>query len=755
MQAGTLAGTDDVRKFTTRILVAGVERQAKDWRLGRDLVGELPEQVVAVTGLKQASGTITWAEGPDVAAPGINPWNASSGWLPRSGDPVVIYVSDGVTEWRKFTGVIDETTGDIGGQPTSTIIDHSDMLNTKFSHVALQRIMPPRERAAADYRAVGLSHLYYVDAALRTAGFYALPPQEARQILSVPAQTSMWPEAGVMLTGVVGGPDANGSPWCSTYNGPHGVSVADVLNTYAPALSYPLTEPVRFSMTVGADHNGNTTMKAYYGATDYVELAVAGSRTAIARVNGTDVCSLVLGAATGVSLLIKAGAWTLRTSTGATAAGTATNPTTAAMDRVSISADVNSRVAGFHAVHTSASTENLYTAHVPTARYRMELTNHLGLMDAGPAIESRSCRDVLNDISKATLSGTWIDEAGVYNWAPSVGLRDQTPVQTVTTLDDIRSLAWSDSLLGVRSRVETTYDLPGISRSRWDNVLWYQGNTETLESGQVKTEFIKPPSDTDWVQLSQDYLILGEPGASEPSNSGWGSVTGAMLTNATTEVIGDASLSSTLTQISTTTYKLVHVAGALPAGKKLELRYPSTSTTVWARWLKEALPLIRGFAKTEWAKQTVLSTTPGPAYAPVLAHDAGPWLSREGTDTVVVLRVADYIAAQVSAPAPTITGMRVGYDPRRQLGDVVTIASPGLMGVTLNALIVGVDESARDAYEQSLAVRIITATSDYTTYGQFEAAHPDTLTYEQWRLLFPATATYDTFHDDPLRGATL
>ena len=700
---------------------------------------------MAVSGIQQATGTITWADGPDVTDSSVNPWNSSSGWLPGKGDPVTIYVTDGVTEWVQFTGLIDETTGSVGGLAQSTIIDNSDRLNATFSHEPLMRIMPPLKRADPDYRASGLSYLYYVDQALRTAGFFATPPQEERQILSVPAQSSMWPERGVMLTGQIGGPDGSASPWCATFNGPAGASIADVLNSYRPALSFPLTEPVRYSMTVGADHSGNASMKGYYGATDYVEIAVAGSRTVVARVNGTDVCSLVLGSATGVSLLIKAGAWTLRTNTGATATGSAANPTTAVLDRVTISADANSRVAGFHAVHTSDSTERLYTNHVPTARYRMELTNHLGLMDAGPTIEPTTCRDILERISKSVLAGMWIDEFGVFNWAPSVGLRNQSSVQTVTTLDDVRSIEWADNLLGARSSVESSYKLPGINRSRWDNVLWYQGNTETLESGQVKTDFLNPPANTDWVGLSQDYLVLGDPGASAPSNSGWGSVTGAQLANDTSEALGNGYLTSTLTQINVNTYKVVHTAGSLPAGEKLELRYPSASTTIWARWLKQAFPLLRGFGKTDWATQTIKSTTQGPAYAPVLSHDLGPWLARED-DTTVALRVTDYIASQVAAPSPTITGMRVGYDPRRQLGDVITVSSPDLMGVTITALIVGVRNAAGDSFTQSLAVRIISASSTYTTYEQFNNAGGQ-LTYEQWNLLSPTTLNHDQFND--------
>ena len=77
------------------------------------------------------------------------------------------------------------------------------------------------------------------------------------------------------------------------------------------------------------------------------------------------------------------------------------------------------------------------------------------------------------------------------------------------------------------------------------------------------------------------------------------------------------------------------------------------------------------------------------------------------------------------------------------------------MGVTINALIVGVRNSAGDSYTQTLNVRIVSAKSTYTTYGQFEQAHPDTLTYEQWRVLFPATETDADFNNEPMRGATL
>lgn len=99
----------------------------------------------------------------------------------------------------------------------------------------------------------------------------------------------------------------------------------------------------------------------------------------------------------------------------------------------------------------------------------------------------------------------------------------------------------------------------------------------------------------------------------------------------------------------------------------------------------------------------------------------GCW-SVETDNTIIQTRIADFIARQVSTPAPVIDGLSVIYDPRRQLGDVITTSSPNLMGVELRALIVGISNSAGDSFEQSLSVRIISAKSTFTTYDQLAAA---------------------------------
>ena len=81
MQVGELIG-GDVQAPTSRIMVNGVKRAAVSWSVGRELSGDLPEQVVAASGIVQATGSVLWNDGPDVTDKPVNPFNRSSGWLP-------------------------------------------------------------------------------------------------------------------------------------------------------------------------------------------------------------------------------------------------------------------------------------------------------------------------------------------------------------------------------------------------------------------------------------------------------------------------------------------------------------------------------------------------------------------------------------------------------------------------------------------------------------------------------------------------
>lgn len=737
MQAGELSSTST---FLSRVLVDGVERPHASWDVSGEVGGDLPEQVTVLSGAVAATGTIEWARTSPVSDRPVAPFGAVADWLPPMGARVVIQEGDGTSWWTVFTGTIDSTRGDLTGPAVSKIVDDLDRLEAPFSHAPMQRVMPPRSRGASSYLGAGLTHLYYVDACLRAAGFYALPPSEARQAVSVPAQSSMWPEAGVMVSGTVGG--TNAGSWAVTSDGPDGASINNVVASYSPRIALAYGEPVRLSMTVAPEHAGTTTMLATWGS-QQVTLAVAGSRTVIARLNGSEVCRVVMGAAVRVSLHINGTAWELRTDTGATASGTAGSPSSSTLSLVTISADPNSRVAGFHVCFTSGSTRWLYTDHIPTARYDLTDRSLLGVMDAAPAIEQSTCRQVLDEISAATLSAMWIDELGVFQWVPSRSLTGRTPVRTFTTADDILAMPWRDDLRSVRSGAVVRHRLPACTRSRWDNVLWSQGGIASMESGQVTTTFLSPDSDTDWVGAMGTVLQLGATGSSAPASAGWGSMVGGIVSDGATDAIAGSELDVDVAQLTAQTWRVRHTVGSIPSASKLELRYPENSTTIWPRWLGESLPIFRGWATTEWTDIETVSDAQwgGPAWAPVLTHELGPWLCTED-DNTLPQRLADGLAVATRAPMPVITGLDVWPDPRIQRGDVIRIDSTAYLGARFNAVVTGVSRSRDVASAMSVSIRILSITvAGGQTYEDWSSQYPGTLTYAQWAALTAQTYT--------------
>lgn len=749
MQGGSLV-TGDVQQLTSRITVAGVTRAHKSWEVTRELSGDMPAQVVAGSGIRQATGTIVWAEGDDVSDVAVNPWNASSGWLPKQGEFVVIYVSDGVTEWPQFAGVIDENSGDVGGLPQSTIVDYIDYLNKPVTNPAVFWLHPPKSEGG-DMMGVGMSAGYAVDRALRACGFFATPRMETYCVWSVPGQMSLWPELGTVTSSVAysGLPKLGPSNWDASW----GKAQSDFDTTYSPSGIFASgTTPIQLTARVDAAHAGSFTLNAFFD-TIKVQLSIPGNGTAIGRLNGVDAVSLNIGSAsTIVTLRVADGVWTLKTSGGATASGSLAVPSGTNLSTIQITAAPEARVAGMQVSAAPTGYEFQSIGHKDL--YYQDTGAFVGVMDCLPANVNRPAIELLTEISKASLSAMWFDEAGKFKFIGSDVLRAQAPSQTVTTLDDIYALSWSDSRLGVRSTVRVKYRMPASNKSRYSSVTLWQGSGETMGSNEEKVLFAEAPSDEDWAEI--DHGAVSSAGGLAAFNAGRGTWNGGYIESADGTWVADTGYGTwdPIVTIDERTRKFRVTTSTLPAGKTYVTATPDDATNFFKRFRGFNYPILRGRGKVKWTDAYRTASTTGPAGFPDLEHDSGVWGARS-VDTVVQDNLASYIAGMVTTPSPTIDSVRVGYDPRRTLGDVITISSPDLMGVTINALITGVRNSASDSYTQTLNVRIISATSTYTTYGQFEQAHPDTLTYEQWRLLFPATETYADFNNEPLRGATL
>ena len=153
----------------------------------------------------------------------------------------------------------------------------------------------------------------------------------------------------------------------------------------------------------------------------------------------------------------------------------------------------------------------------------------------------------------------------------------------------------------------------------------------------------------------------------------------------------------------------------------------------------------------EWVDATYAASAASNGAAPTLAHDLGYWGGEYFEGGSVAQRIGDYLAGQVSAPQPTITGLGVIYDPRRQIGDVYTLRSEWL-GIELRVLVTDISEDHGDGSHQSLTVRVISATNIRpVTYDDLAAAW-DSGNYTSLNAAW-AALTYNDMAADPLRGA--
>lgn len=744
----------DVRELTTYAIVGGVRREIESVSLDRALAGDLPEQVVSGGGVAGSAGTIIWASAEDVQVQEVSPWHKVGGWPPAKGDRVQVYVTDGTTSWPRFTGVIDATSGTVGGGMQSTVIDSRDRLNTTFTQPALLRHMTPSAEGSA-YRSIGLSQWHALMSALRAAGIYNTPPMVSNVAVSAPLQGSAWPEAGSLrdAQGLVEGNHAQ------FYQAPWGHAAGGFLAHYLPRTSELISAPLQVTMVVAPEHLGTAFVSVYFSDTVYVQLQINSSwRVTATYVNGATTVEVLnraltnVGLSTTLTLLVKGGVWDLRTSNGERVFASQAVSGGAAMDRVYLSVSESARVAGVQVSRPlTLSHEFSSLTFVPSCRFTISL---LALsMDMSPRIESRGVSEVVDEICKATLTAAWWDESGVLQLVPSDRMRSAEPVQSITTLDDITAMGWEDSLLSVRSKVEVTWKDPAISKGRFQRKELFRGPGDTMEAQDNIEVFATPDDSTEWFGVDRNPRRLDD--------SNWGvynrkrgSFTGVYYMDSTDNELPSSTASTAISveSMGTVALKVSHTAGALGTGIEASLGTSENATAIRPYLRGQNLPVIRGFGAGRWMDAVHVSSITGPSYAPALTHDLGCWGHEFSAGGSVAQRLADFIAGQVTSPVPTLTDVSVLYDPRRQLGDVITIQS-GILDVTIRALVVAINEShAPGDHGQSLTVRIISVTSTRkVTYAEFEAAWAGS-NYAAMEAAWSGL-TYTNFENDPLEGA--
>ena len=756
MQAGELAD-DVVRTYSSRVVVDGVEREHASWDLEREIPGDIPPQVVGGSGIMQTTGTIVWADNRAVKQPGDNPWNPTS-WWPDEGQQVEIYVSDGVTEWKQFTGVIDETTGDVGDPVIqSKIIDRYDDLSVKISHDPLLRQMPPAQRGGS-YRYADLVPSYHLDYAFRAAGWAATPRQEANTVLLVPMMGGVWPHVGTLESAL---DFTNSSTTPSNKTTPWGFAIGDARLAYSLRYTRPASTPLQVTLMVGPRHEDTANVSVVLTSGQLITVSVAADRSVRARLgpegDQQTVCLLSVEQMRDtevVTLLVKGRSWSLRTDTGHEASGTAPVTPSGSTDRVIVTAWPDAVIGGLMVNHP----DQTYLEHRPSIQWGEPVGNyrkrayidtsnisHLSVITAAPAIVSRTAASVIQEISEALLGACWIDEHGNIRWATGQALRFRNLVDTVTTADHVTRMSVRKSLLGSRSLVTVQHKVASISYSRYQMIEVWRGNTKTLGSGDHVEDIISPPAEEEWVMVDTDYSRIG------PYNAGlynqkYGSFMGFTYTqDGDYYPPGGIADVTTFTKIGPDAWKLTHTVPYLPAGVQAQTRTPDdeengTNYYSWNR--NNSLPLVQAGARVQWQEEEV---TPTGVFGvgPQLVHDAGPWAAFN-----IAENIGAYLQSQTERPLPTITGIEVIADPRRQLADMIRIDSPGLMGVRIQAFVNKISTGFdANGLTQSLGLTTVGATTLWQTYAQFNDAGGQ-LTYAQWNALQPTPLTHAGFNQD-------
>lgn len=750
MQNGEFQSSDVV-ELSSRVRVNGITRPVQDYSIQRQVANVLPSELSTHSGLSQATGSITWGSVDEVDPGKINPWNPSTGWIPKDGDRVTIEITDGVTWWTQFVGQLDGTSGAVGGGMQSELIDGIDQLSAPVNVPAIMGWMPAPDGGNA-FRRVSISNAYHTNAAMRAGGFHFTPPAEFGCVLDLPLVGSAWPVKGECVSSYRT-TDPAASP-------PGRVFFTDMTATYRPTVARAATVPVQLTMVRAPGYQDTSFVRATYG-TKTVELMNTTS-SVLARVNGATVATIVATGARVTQLLMKDGVVTVKADNGQSATAAASIGTTETLTVIGVLAGLGARIRGVQVSHpTAPSHEFKSIGFTPTGN--IELGDYYAGCTALPAVNNRAGREVLEEVAAAVLRPYWIDETGVLQNVATQVLINRVPVQTLTTRDDIRALGWESNLRSNRSEVRAKYLWASSSRrNTYSLTVWQEPDSITLGSGDIHEVIVEPPSGEEWVMVDETPTILGIHALDEV-NKGIGTLMGGVYTDGVNEVW--ASMPSTdklavsLSKVSAAAWRLIHTAKTLAAGHQVELRTVSETfsggTTLWPFWWGQLTSIIRAKGRTKWIEKErtpTIAGTVGPAYE----HDFGPWATGSGdsTETEIIDQITSFLAELTANPHPMITQLDVGYDPRRQLGDVINIDSPTLLGIKLKCLVVGINNDVGQSYTQSLSVMVLDAQSTFTSYQQFADAWGTTADYNAFATVWGTISSYTDFSADPLKGTS-
>lgn len=713
-----------------------------------------PVQRVFLGGRERAHVSVQWeaecrgfrVNGPAVSArTGQIEWSpvsaVSNGFasdMPARGDRVEVwqgYMVPGTSTpvlVRTFTGKILSSVK-TRDSLVSEIVDDFDMLSAPVDLRPLLPSMPPIVDGQA-FRRIGLMPTYVTHRAAASAGFHATPPLQSGGVVSASMAGSTWPEHGTLLNssrayGVDGLPSFIATEW--------GVAVRDVVAEYEGATAGPGI--VGISAMIGPlATTGPTSITMKFSDTDWIRLTVSASRAVTAQVSTAGTVHsfgvLPMSGATHVRFVwnTATSAWGFRDDQSGEITGTRSWPFSGRAYTVTVVALPTGPAVGGINAGTYSSNVPPFT---PTARLGPS-ANHRHLKATRP-LTGQSAVKVLRAQADAELASFWIDADGVLQWRNRRDMSSTTPVTALTSQKNLLDSGTVSSWDSVASRVDVTHKHVATSVRKMATITVWQGNGQSLDSGDTDSTIASPGPDDVWVYVDNSMDVLGLTGDLAGYNRGrrtWGTAVRVHEDGSEQWGYDYATLDFEVLAWDAYLFRTT-VASSLGAAWTVQLRAPDTSkvtTGVWNTWSGEKGPILRAYGRAQGTDAIVAGNVVGPPRLPALDHDAGWYIQ----DQAGAQALANDLAAKYCAPRLEFPALPMIPDQRIELGDAVTIADPHVSGLTVTATVVRISSTQSEG-AASMVIEVEPTTiniSEKRTYQQLEESLSGS-DYNAWQAL--------------------
>ncbi|MCP3426036.1 hypothetical protein NBM05_08475 [Rothia sp. AR01] len=759
--------TRTLRQIRTLVTLRGQDRGLHPVSWSAALTNDLPGRFTSSDSVPQRTGTIRWDHDQEgTISRDVSPLDPD---YPRPGDPVVctaqIRQGEEVTAQRVFTGVVDETSGGMGEPLVSTLIDRSDDLNASVSWYPLIHRMPRRQRTQWRSPYPGTQYVYVLAEAAKQCGFGArYPAFDGDWLLNAHLNGSVWTdflryEGGLVAAGVT--EDPSGPPVFAALRGRRGLQrgVAAWDNDPRSVLPHGLFIDVELLgcqagtyLYLGVRFNDSTTVQL--GVVDgglHIYTSTGRHIRVADLAPGDHLLGLYYPPGTGQRLwaridgqfhetpltrldadreIIGTGADTYQTPTTAPIFLYKTGPGIACEAMIGRPGQDQATPRAWQAICRSR------TGHAVNWRLDAQIpgTGYI------PGMETETGKDAIATVAGPYCISSWVDGAGILQFWSGNLLRAQAPALRLTE-SDYAPLRWSTAYTHAAGQVTGKFRDRLISMNGSGNPVvevWTGSSSDTFDADRRLTYIVRIGDSEDFFEVDTKPVNLNEKfdaikdaigerlrlGRLEKWWWGWRSVFAVARTDKNEtgsrpyplDAVPGGLIQCEVERISIKTFKVtVGWAGTGGWARDSRPQMPQQiNESLGFNMNNQGMPVLRAGGGVEVFDATSLAFPTGGPAGPELIHDMGVWGSG-GAVRHVCRVLAEYFATE----HPVFEDVTTSFDPRIDVGLVLTLEATKRWGHAFTVLVTGVEHDPV-AGTTTFTPRVVSFRRTSRTYGEVE-----------------------------------